>query len=266
MRSLHRRTFLKGAGAAMALPMFEAMLPRAAVAAGASTSPTRMAFVFFPNGAIMPDWKPTGEGAQFELSKTLSPLAPHKDDLLVISGLAHDKARANGDGAGDHARCSAAFLTGTQPRKTDGADIQTGPVGRSGGRRTDRQPHAIAVARTGPRSGPTGGKLRLRLQLCLRLQHLVEVGHDADGQRDRPALRLRASFRLQLQRRESAGRAQLLPQEHPRLRCRRRLPAAHSVRCDRPSQDGRVFPERPRDRTADRPECSRAGRRADPCR
>lgn len=109
----------------MALPMMEAMLPRAAMASAEAT-PTRMAFVFFANGAIMPDWVPTGEGSQFELSRTLSPLAAHKDDLLVITGLAHDKARANGDGAGDHARCSAAFLTGTQARKTNGADIQLG--------------------------------------------------------------------------------------------------------------------------------------------
>jgi hypothetical protein len=126
MKSLHRRTFLKGTGAALTLPMLEAMLPRTALAAAAQAAPTRMAYIFFPNGAIMPDWTPTGTGREFELSKTLAPLADRKDDLLVISGLAHDKARANGDGAGDHARCSAAFLTGAQPKKTDGADIHLG--------------------------------------------------------------------------------------------------------------------------------------------
>lgn len=125
MKTLHRRTFLKGAGTAMALPMLEAMVPRA-LAAAPPASPTRMAFIFFPNGAIMPDWTPEGDGADFGFSKTLSPLKDHKDDVLVVSGLAHDKARANGDGAGDHARCSAAFLTGAQPKKTDGADIHLG--------------------------------------------------------------------------------------------------------------------------------------------
>ena len=126
MKPLHRRTFLQGTGAALTLPFLEAMLPRTAAAAAAEAAPRRMAFVFFPNGAIMPDWTPTGEGPALELSKTLSPLKKHQDDLLVISGLAHDKARSNGDGPGDHARCSAAFLTGAQPKKTDGADIRLG--------------------------------------------------------------------------------------------------------------------------------------------
>ncbi|AMV22535.1 DUF1552 domain-containing protein [Planctomyces sp. SH-PL14] len=121
---LRRRTFLRGAGALLALPWLEGMLPKAARAAAAA-SPLRVGFVFFPNGAIMPDWTPTSEGTGYELSKTLAPLAPVKDQLLVVSGLAHDKARANGDGAGDHARSCAAFLTGAQPRKTSG-DIRAG--------------------------------------------------------------------------------------------------------------------------------------------
>ena len=66
----------------------------------------RTAFVFFPNGAIMPDWKPTGEGNNWQLSKTLKPLEPFKSKLNVLSGLAHDNGRAGRDGAGDHARCA----------------------------------------------------------------------------------------------------------------------------------------------------------------
>lgn len=129
---LPRRTFLKGMGASLGLPFLEAMLPRtvfagsAAKGAAAAAPPTRMAFVFFPNGAIMRDWKPTASGTAFELPKTLTPLAKHQRDMLVVSGLAHDKGRANGDGAGDHARSCAVFLTGAQPRKTGGADIQAG--------------------------------------------------------------------------------------------------------------------------------------------
>ena len=129
---LPRRTFLKGMGASLGLPFLEVMLPRtvlagaAAKGAAAATAPTRMAFVFFPNGAIMRDWKPTAEGKDYELPKTLTSLAKHKNDMLVISGLAHDKGRANGDGAGDHARSCAVFLTGCQPKKTGGADIQAG--------------------------------------------------------------------------------------------------------------------------------------------
>lgn len=126
MRPIHRRSFLRGTGAALALPALEAMLPRAAVAAGVAAAPTRMAFIYIPVGAVMEDWTPAAEGAGFELSKSLQPLAAHRDQVLVLSGLAHDKARANGDGAGDHARDSAAYLTASQPRKTAGADINLG--------------------------------------------------------------------------------------------------------------------------------------------
>lgn len=127
MKSLSRRTILRGAGAALALPLFEAMLPRSVVAAGqAAAAPLRMGFIYIPCGAIMEEWRPTGEGRDFKFSKTLASLEAHRKDVLVISGLAHDKARANGDGAGDHARDSAAFLTASQPRKTAGADINVG--------------------------------------------------------------------------------------------------------------------------------------------
>jgi len=123
---LPRRTFLKGAGLAMALPMLEAMGPRSAFAAPAVAAPRRMAYVFFPNGAIIPDWKPTGEGKDFQFGKTMQSLEPMRQKLLVLSGLAQDNARAKGDGPGDHARSAAAFLTGAHPAKTAGADIRNG--------------------------------------------------------------------------------------------------------------------------------------------
>ena len=103
------------------------MLPARALASGAApTAPVRMACLFFANGAIMDKWKPTGEGKDFQLSPTLEPLAAVKDDLLIIGGLAQHHARANGDGAGDHARNASAYLTGAQPKKTSGADITVG--------------------------------------------------------------------------------------------------------------------------------------------
>ena len=128
MKTLDRRTFLRGTGVSLALPMLEAMLPKTVLATGstAGVTPNRMACIFFPNGAIMPDWTPASTGADYELSKSLASLKSVKDDLLVITGLAHDKARANGDGAGDHARCSGSYLTASQPRKTAGADIEVG--------------------------------------------------------------------------------------------------------------------------------------------
>lgn len=126
MKPLARRTFLKGAGATLALPVLDAMLPGSAFGATNGAAPRRMAYVFFPNGVIVPHWTPADVGRDFTLPRTLAPLAAHKDDLLVLSGLAHDKGRANGDGAGDHARSCAVFLTGAQPRKTAGADIEVG--------------------------------------------------------------------------------------------------------------------------------------------
>ncbi len=85
-----------------------------------------MAFVYIPNGALMKHWTPEQTGSSFELPRILQPLAPVRDQLTVLSGLAHDKARPNGDGAGDHARASATFLTACQARKTQGADIRVG--------------------------------------------------------------------------------------------------------------------------------------------
>jgi hypothetical protein len=129
---LPRRTFLKGLGTVMALPMLESLTalgaPVAATTATglAGAAPRRAAFIYVPNGADMANWTPSAVGTDFALPATLEPLAEVRQDLLVMSGLACDKARANGDGAGDHARASAAFLTATQPRKTAGADIRVG--------------------------------------------------------------------------------------------------------------------------------------------
>lgn len=120
-KRIDRRMLLRGSGALVGLPLLDAMQPASnAWAAGAkgANAPTRMACVFFPNGAIMPDWSPEGEGGNWELSKTLAPLKPFKSKLNVLSGLALDKGRAHGDGAGDHARCSATFLTAAHPVKT----------------------------------------------------------------------------------------------------------------------------------------------------
>lgn len=124
---LQRRTFLKGLGTTIALPFLDAMAPVKALAGTASGKPpVRMAFMFVPNGVHMPNWTPTAEGFDFELPRTLDPLAPVKDDLLVVSGLTHDKGRANGDGAGDHARSAGVFLTGAQPLKSEGSQIRAG--------------------------------------------------------------------------------------------------------------------------------------------
>ena len=125
---LNRRTFLQGLGVTMALPFLEAMMPRAAVAAGAiaSRAPIRTAFLYVPNGVNMVDWTPAQIGADFQLPFALEPLQAHKNDLLILSGLTQDKGRANGDGAGDHARAASTWLTGAQPLKSESTRIRSG--------------------------------------------------------------------------------------------------------------------------------------------
>lgn len=125
--NLQRRTILKGAGTLMGLPLLNGMLPENGLAAGSSSdAPLRMAFLFAPNGVIMPKWTPEKDGEDYELSETLKPLQPFKSNLNVISGLAQDNGRAKGDGPGDHARSASTYLTGAHPVKTAGADIKVG--------------------------------------------------------------------------------------------------------------------------------------------
>ncbi len=133
---LDRRTVLRGLGATIALPMLDAMLPRgiaraasAAVpsAAGAAVAPTRVAYVFFPNGVEVDAWMPGVDAAgRWIPSTSLAPLAEFQREIAVYRGLRHRNAEANGDGPGDHARSAACFLTGAQPRKTAGDDIRAG--------------------------------------------------------------------------------------------------------------------------------------------
>jgi len=122
---IRRRTLLRGLGTTMALPLLEAMAS-SAYAEPAATAPNRLALIFFPNGAIMDRWKPKVTDDGFELNSTMEPLQSVKDELLIFSGLTQHHGRANGDGGGDHARNAGSFLTGAQPRKTSGADIQVG--------------------------------------------------------------------------------------------------------------------------------------------
>ena len=127
VKPLSRRTMLKGLGVAMALPMLDAMgTTQALAAAGTTKTPTRMAFVFAPNGVNYDHWLPKGNGKRYELSPTLKPLEGVRKHVNIMTGLTLDKARANGDGPGDHARSSATFLTGAQARKTSGNDIRIG--------------------------------------------------------------------------------------------------------------------------------------------
>ena len=126
---ISRRTVLRGLGVSLALPWMESSAWSSTLTGGslaAGTPPCRMAFIFVPNGVHVPDWVPEETGFGYKLPYILEPLAPVRDDTLVLSGLTHDKGRANGDGPGDHARSASVFLTGAQPRKTDGSNIRSG--------------------------------------------------------------------------------------------------------------------------------------------
>src|SRR5262249_2163001 len=117
-KSISRRTMLRGAGAVVALPLLDAMIPALAPAAAAKPR-RRFGVVYHPNGVIYDQWLPKGEGTAFELSPTLKGLEPFKDQVIVITGPASDQAEANGDGGGDHSRACGSYLTGVHVKKSD---------------------------------------------------------------------------------------------------------------------------------------------------
>jgi hypothetical protein len=123
---LGRRTFLRGAGTALALPWLDAMVPRTARAATAAKPPVRMAVLFSPNGVIPAAWTPAEVGPHYTLSRTLEPLESLRSEVLVLSGFSQKKGFDMGDGAGDHARSASTFLTGVHPYKTAGSNIRAG--------------------------------------------------------------------------------------------------------------------------------------------
>jgi hypothetical protein len=109
-KALPRRTFLRGIGATLALPMLDAMVPAFAADRGPKTP--RLGFVYVGNGIVHKTFKLSGTGKQFEYSPVLKPLAPLREYTTVVSGLDHAQANNLGDGTGDHPRSSAAWLTG----------------------------------------------------------------------------------------------------------------------------------------------------------
>lgn len=129
---MSRRTLLRGLGTALALPVLDSVIPtrllsaEAKAAAKVATAPRRVAWIYVPNGVVIPSWTPAEMGADYKLTPTLQPLADFKDKFSVVSGLVCDKANPNGDGPGDHARAMSAYLSGAQPRKTEGANLKLG--------------------------------------------------------------------------------------------------------------------------------------------
>ncbi len=125
--SLPRRTFLRGLGVTVALPLLDAMVPALSAMTKTAANPVRrLGFVYVPNGATMRAWTPAQEGTNFDLSPTLSPLASVKDHVVVPSGLAQKQAESLGDGNGEHSRGQTVWLSGVHPKRTEGADVRNG--------------------------------------------------------------------------------------------------------------------------------------------
>jgi hypothetical protein len=125
-KAIPRRTFLRGVGATLALPMLDAMTP---ALTAATTRPIRMAFLQTPNGIfnLRNEWTPKAVGTNWEMTRTLEPLAAFKDRMLVLSGLDSQQAAGlTGEVGGDHPRACTAWLTGTHAKMTSGADLRAG--------------------------------------------------------------------------------------------------------------------------------------------
>src|ERR1700681_4402824 len=122
-KHLPRRTFLRGVGATLALPLLDAMVPaRTLLAKTAGTPPSRLGFVYLPHGANMDRWTPSTEGSGFEFPPTLKPLEPFRNQLDVVSGLGHRAA----DSTAVHSLSPTTWLSGVRPKPTQGVDAYAG--------------------------------------------------------------------------------------------------------------------------------------------
>jgi hypothetical protein len=118
--ALPRRTFLRGVGAVIALPLLDSMTPAMTALAKTAASPVkRLGFIYTPNGATMSAWTPSGEGpALTEMSPTLAPLAALRDQVIVPTGLSQKQAESLGDGNGEHSRGQTVWLSGVSSART----------------------------------------------------------------------------------------------------------------------------------------------------
>src|SRR5919197_3878749 len=116
-KHLSRRTFMRGAGITLALPFLESMVPAQTPLSRTAANPkTRFGAIYIPHGSVIGKWKPKAAGANFEITEILKPLEPYRDQLTIISNLAHPSAYGGDGSAGvHHARSSAVYLSGVHP-------------------------------------------------------------------------------------------------------------------------------------------------------
>ncbi|HEX5109078.1 MAG TPA: DUF1552 domain-containing protein [Vicinamibacterales bacterium] len=120
---LPRRTFLRGVGATLALPLLDSMIPARTLLAQTAARPlARLGFVYVPHGAIMANWTPDAVGAGFEFKSILKPLEPYRDQLNIVTGLGHRAA----DTTAVHSLSPTTWLSGVRPKATQGVDAFAG--------------------------------------------------------------------------------------------------------------------------------------------
>src|ERR1051325_7518358 len=121
-KHLSRRTFLRGAGVAVGLPLLDAMMPAATGwAQTAAKSMLRMGFVYFPHGSLMDRWSPKAAGRDFEFPQNLKALEPFKDQLTIVSGLRNKPAESTSA----HATTAGTWVNCTTPAVSQTAQIDT---------------------------------------------------------------------------------------------------------------------------------------------
>lgn len=127
-KALPRRTVLRAMGAAVSLPLLDAMVPAFTAQAKTAAAPVpRLGFIYTPNGFMRQYWVPEGTGTNWEVTRSLQALAPYRDKITLISGLANRQAESRaGDARGPHSRASGAWLTGVHVKPTEGADVRAG--------------------------------------------------------------------------------------------------------------------------------------------
>ena len=205
--ALPRRTFLRGMGATLALPLLDAMIPALTAAAKTAARPVpRIGFIYTPNGVIQAQWTPAAAGRAFELSAILQPLEPFRDQVLVVSGLAHRQAESFGDGNADHHRATAAWLSGVHAwTRTTGLEIKLETTADQLAAATLGRGHPSAVARAGPREPDLDCVRQRRRLLLLQYGGLADAHQPAAG-RGAPARRVRTAVRRRRHRRRSVDR------------------------------------------------------------
>ena len=184
-----RRTFLRGMGAAVGLPLLDSMVPAWSARAAAAADPVRrLGYVYIPMGMNPDPWTPKGEGRITELSPSLSSLTPYLDHLSVVTNLEVENAAVTG---GNHATAGSAFLSCARAKRTEGSDYELGTtvdqiVARQIGNDTPLPSLELGTDLIAQVGNCDNG-------FCLRVyeQPVVVVAHDAasHGGRSAPGLR-----------------------------------------------------------------------------